>query len=321
MNVLVTGANGFVGQSLCLGMAVRNFSVLKAVRHTEQRNSEAECGKCVSVGNIGPTTDWRHALKGVNTVVHLAARVHVLKEIVSDPLAEFRKVNVYGTEHLAKIAAEAGVHRLVYVSSIGVNGKKTNKQSDCFSESDPPAPYDPYTTSKWEAEQALFRVSKETSLEIVILRPPLVYGPRAPGNFDRLINLVHRGFLLPLASVKNKRGFIYVGNLVSAIVACVRHPVAAGKIFLVSDGEDCSSPELIRRIAQALNRPARLLPFPPALLRMAGKLTGRLATVDRLLGSLVIDSSKIRRELDWKPPYSMDQGLKETAEWFKKVKF
>ncbi len=318
-NILITGGTGFIAQALFPVLSAERWNVRTTLR---SKKSLAQLPKGVQgfvTGNLENVSDWKPLLDGVDVVVHLAARVHVLKETTRDPLAEFRQVNVAGTERLARMAAEAGVQRLVYISSIGVNGKKTNKSSQrCYSEVNPPLPYDPYTISKWEAEQVLLQVSQETGLEIVILRPPLVYGPNAPGNFDRLINLVYRGFPLPLASVKNSRSFIYVGNLVSAIIVCVDHPAAANQTFLVSDREDVSTPELIRRIAYALGRPARLFPFPPSLLYLAGRITGQLETVDRLLNSLVIDSSKICRELNWTPPYSMEQGLEETAEWFKR---
>ncbi len=334
--VLVTGANGFVGRGVVDALSKSGFGVRAAVRCGGRALSLA--GYEVAIGDIGSDTSWEEALIGVNRVVHLAARVHVMHDSVTDPLAEFRKVNVFGTERLAREAARAGVRRLIYVSSIKVNGEQAPGPYSsqiastqippsppllkggtlrAFSEGDEPNPQDPYGVSKWEAEQALHRVAQETGLEVVIVRPPLVYGPGVGANFLRLLRFVHKGVPLPFGAIKNQRSLVYVGNLVDAIITCLEHPAAAGQTYLVSDGEDVSTPELIRRIATSLGRPARLLPVPPALLRVAGQLTGKSAEVERLLDSLVIDSSKIRRELGWHPPYSMDQGLKETANWDK----
>jgi nucleoside-diphosphate-sugar epimerase len=273
-----------------------------------------EALETTSIGNIGPETNWADALTGIEAVVHLAARVHVLKESARNPLAEFRLVNVAGTERLARMAASAGVRRLVYVSSIKVNGEHTHEFP--FTEADTPGPQDAYGLSKWEAELALLKIAAETGLEVVIVRPPLVYGPGAGGNFLRMMDWVNRGFPLPLGSIHNSRSLIYLGNLVDALVTCVVDPRAAGNLFLVSDGEDVSTPDLIRRLAQAIERRPLLIHFPPALLRLAGLLTGKSAEVERLLGSLRVDSSKIRRELRWTPPFSMMQGLRATATWY-----
>jgi len=214
---------------------------------------------------------------------------------------------------LAREAAAAGVRRLVFISSIKVNGEET---AEPYSESSLPQPTDPYGISKWEAEQELRKIEAETGLEIVVVRPTLVYGPGVKANFLNMMTFVQRGMPLPLAAIANKRSFIYVGNLADALTACAREPAAAGQTYLVSDGDDVSSPELIRRTANALGVQPRLFPLPPALMRVAGKLTGRTAAVKRLLGSLVVDSSRISRELGWKPPFSMEEGLRETAKWF-----
>ncbi len=314
MQVLVTGANGFIGRKLCVSLEEHGYAIRAAVREPSSATGLSKAVDVVTVGAIGTETDWSQALRGVETVVHLAARVHVLREKARNPLAEFRLVNVAGTERLARMAASAGVRRLVYVSSIKVNGEHTHELP--FTEADTPEPQDAYGLSKWEAEQALLKIAAETGLEVVIVRPPLVYGPGAGGNFLRMMDWVNRGFPLPLGSIRNLRSLIYLGNLVDALVVCVTHPRAAGNIFLVSDGEDVSTPELIRRLAQAMGRRPRLVSFPPALLRLAGLLTGKSAEVERLLGSLRVDSSKIRRELQWTPPFSMTQGLRETAVWY-----
>ena len=242
-------------------------------------------------------------------------------------------MNVKGTERLAREAASANVRRFVYMSSVKVNGERTEGKSrgqrsevrdqgsvskQFFSEEDVPEPQDPYAVSKWEAEKVLNKISEETGMEIVILRSPLVYGPRVKANFLRLLKVVDRGMPLPLANINNRRSLIYLENLVDAIVACIKNPKAAGQTYLVSDGDDVSTPELIRRMGYALGRPVRLFPFPPILLKMAGIITGKSVAIDRLLRSLTIDCSKIRRELDWQAPFSMDQGLRETAMWYLK---
>lgn len=330
MRVLVTGASGFIGQALCHALMKSGHAVRRAARssgdaHDRNRHLHVSPGTVASTamrdhnnvaetvvtGAIGPETSWIEALDGIETVVHLAARVHVMKEKAGDPLTEYRLVNVAGTERLARTAASVGVRRLVYVSSIKVNGERTRESP--FTESDTPDPQDAYGLSKLEAERALSNVAEKTGLEAVIVRPPLVYGPGVGGNFLRMMDWVYRGFPLPLGSIHNSRSLIYLGNLVDALLTCVTHPRAAGKIFLVSDGEDVSTPDLIRRLAMAMGRRARLVPFPPALLRLAGALAGKSAELERLAGSLRVDSSKIRHELQWRPPFSMTQGLRETA--------
>ncbi len=270
----------------------------------------------VVVGDINGTTDWEAALPGVEVVFHLAARAHVLRETAADPLAAFRRTNVAGTERLARSAAAAGVRRLVYVSSVGVNGLYTQADRR-FSEIDVPQPHNDYALSKWEAEQALTRIGAETGLQIVIVRPPLVYGPAAPGNFAQLLAVVAKGMPLPFASVRNRRSLVYIGNLVDALITCATAPAAAGETYLLGDDEDVSTPELLRKLAQALNLPARLLPCPSALLLLAGSMTGKREQVERLLGSLQVDSGKIRRELNWHPPYTLEQGLQTVADWWR----
>lgn len=307
--VLVTGANGFVGRQLCAELIRREYRVKAAVRTPDALDAVEQTAV---VGQIDGRTDWTHALGGVDVVIHLAARVHVMKEVAADPLAEFRKVNVQGTEHLARQAASAGVKRLVYVSSIKVNGEETTGRLS-YTEQDEPMPQDSYGVSKWEAEQVLYRVAAETGLEIVVVRPPLVYGPNVKGNFAQMLKALRYGVPLPLASVHNQRSLVYVGNLVDALIVCAGHPEAAGQTYLVSDGEDVSTPCLLRQLGAAIGHPARLLRCPAALLKLAGGLVGRPDQMDRLLGSLQVDSSKIRRELNWTPPYSLQQGLSATA--------
>jgi UDP-glucose 4-epimerase len=239
----------------------------------------------------------------------------VLDEGAADPLAEFRRVNVEGTERLASTAAESGVKRLVFVSSVKVNGERTTGPAG-FSEDDAPRPEDPYGVSKWEAEQALMRIGVATGLEIVRVRPPLVYGPGVRANFHSLMRWVARGLPLPLSAVSNRRSMVYVKNLTDALFHCVATPGAADRLFLVSDGEDLSTPDLIRRLGQALHTPARLVPVPPLALRLAGGLLGRRAMVCRLTESLTVETARIRNALNWRPPYAVDQALAETAEWY-----
>ncbi|MFH1619847.1 MAG: SDR family oxidoreductase [bacterium] len=313
MNILVIGATGFIGRPLCGELLAKTWQVRGAVWRDEPVVSLPAGIETASINSIGPDTDWSEALTGIDTVIHLAARVHVMDETDAEPLAAYRRVNAAGTERLARMAAARGVRRLVFLSSVKVHGEETSAR---YTEEDRPAPLDPYGVSKLEAEDILKRIAGETGLEAVIIRPPLVYGPGVKANFYRLLGIVARGVPLPAAGINNARSLIYLGNLIGAIVICATHPLAAGQTFLVSDGEDVSTPELVRRIAAALGKPARLFPFPPALMRLLGKVTGKTAAVDRLLGSLLVDSGKIRRELGWKPPFTMSDGLKTTAEWY-----
>jgi nucleoside-diphosphate-sugar epimerase len=312
-SLLITGANGFVGRSLCARSANEGWKVRGAVRGPELLGGGAAS---ICVGEINERTDWSEALPGVDVVIHLAARVHVMREDAADPLAEFRRVNVAGTEHLARAAAGHGAKRLVYVSSVKVNGEQTTGESK-FKESDIPHPEDPYGISKWEAEQVLHRVAGETGLEVVIVRPPLVYGPAVKGNFAQMLAVVARGMPLPFASILNLRSLIYVENLADALIACASHPAATGQTYLVSDGEDISTPALLRRLAMEMGVSSHIFACPPALLRLAGKMTGKSRQIDRLLGSLQVDNGKICRELNWVPPYSLQQGLHATAEWYR----
>jgi nucleoside-diphosphate-sugar epimerase len=274
--------------------------------------------ECVSVGDIATSPDWGRALTDVDAVIHTAARVHMMRDWVADPLREFRRINVDATLRLARQAADAGVRRFVFVSSIKVNGDATSFERP-FRSADPPNPLDSYGVSKWEAEQALRRLSQETGMEVVMVRPPLVYGPGVGANFLRLMRLVQAGAVLPLRSVCNARSLVYVGNLVSALLACVNEPRAAGETYLVRDGEDLSTPELITRIARAFGKRPRLLPMPMALLQLGGRLTRKEIEVDRLTGSLRVDSSHIRDTIGWTPPYSVDEGLAETVRWFESL--
>jgi nucleoside-diphosphate-sugar epimerase len=252
----------------------------------------------------------------MDIVIHLAARVHIMQDTATDPLQEFRKVNTFGTERLARQAAKANVKRFVFMSTIGVNGNSSGERA--FTENSDPHPHNSYSVSKLEAETRLKEVSESTGMELVIVRAPLVYGPGNPGNFLSLFRTVAKGIPLPLGSVSNLKSFLYVENLADALTCCATHSNAAGRTYLVSDGEDVSTPDLIRRVASSLGKPSRLLPFPSGVMKLAGKILGKAQVVERLLGSLQVDSSKIRKELGWTPPFTMEQGLENTAKWFRK---
>lgn len=311
MKLLVSGANGFVGRAVCQRLLERGLAVRGAVR-SEDRQVPAGVEKVV-VGDAEAPRDLGAALAGVFAVVHTVARVHRMRDRSTDPLAAHRAVNVEGTLRLARAAAAAGVRRFVFMSSVKVNGEGRRA---AFTENDAPAPADPYGVSKWEAEQALATLGRETGLEVAVLRPPLVYGPGVRANFLRLLDLVARGVPLPLGAVHNRRSLIFVGNLADAAVAAATSPGAAGRTFLVSDGQDLSTPDLVRAMAAALRRRAHLLPVPERLLRLAAALVGGSDAADRLLGSLWVDSAPIRRDLGWSPPFSVAEGLAATASWY-----
>ena len=311
---LVTGANGFIGHVLCETLVQLGHDVLGAVRSGDVISDLKF--PCISVGDINDKTDWSVALTDIDVIIHLASRVPVMNETPLDALREFRRTNVFGTEHLARSAAIAGVKRLVFVSSIKVNGEETIG-GHSFRELDVPLPQEPYGTSKWDAEQVIHRVAQETDLEIVIVRPPLVYGAGVKGNFAQMMRVVDKGIPLPLASVKNLRSLVYLGNFVDALRLCATHSAAAGQTYLVSDAEDVSTPELLRQLGKAIGRLTLLLPCPPILLKLVGRLLGRSEQIDRLLGSLQVDSCKLSHELGWHPPYSLHQGIQITAEWYK----
>lgn len=314
MIVLVTGASGFVGSALMSSLSAHPDVVPRAAVRCENRKLSSMVDT-VQVGSLSSDTDWCAALQGVDAVVHTAARVHVMQDTAESPLLEFRRVNVDGTLNLAQQAAHSGVKRFIFVSSIKVNGEST--QSDkFFYADDSPAPMDPYGISKREAEEGLRKIESETGMEVVILRPPLVYGPGVKANFLKLLNLAQRGIPLPFGSIENRRSMVYVGNLVSAIMLCVKHPKAAGETFLVSDGADVSTAELVRKMTSAMGRKATLLSIPSVILKAMGLLTGKRSVIERLTGSLCVDSSKIREMLDWQPPYTLEQGIQETVDWY-----
>jgi len=313
MSLLLTGATGFVGQHLVSALIQRNLPYQIAVR--TQAGNSAHPG-CISVGDINAHTTWSQALEGVTDVVHLAARVHITQETSTDAYAAFRAVNTEGTLNLARQAAAAGVRRFVFLSSVKVNGEGS---PHAYLETDTPAPEDAYAVSKWEAEQGLWKISAETGMQMVILRIPLVYGPGVGANFLQLLQTVNKGWPLPLRGIANRRSLLYVGNLVDAILLVLEHPDAANKLYLLSDGQDVSTSQLVELIAKALKKPARLFAVPQGLFRAVAGVLGKSSAVDRLFGSLYLDSAKIQQELGWVPPFSMQDGLNETANWYKGV--
>jgi nucleoside-diphosphate-sugar epimerase len=304
---LITGATGFVGSSLASRLAGEAGETLACVRNN--KFSMPEGVRVVPVAELTATTDWRHALEGVQNVVHLAARVHVMRDTEADPLTAFRAVNVYGTLNLACQAATAGVKRFVFVSSVKVNGE-TTQPGRAFTEVDVPNPQDAYSQSKHEAEQGLLRLALETGIEIVIIRPPLVYGPGVKANFADLTRALKRGWPLPLGAVHNQRSLVALDNLVDFIVTCITHPQAANQTFLVSDGQDLSTTELVRGLAQSALLPVRLLSVPLWALQAGAMLLGNGAAVQRLCGNLQVDISKARSLLGWVPPVSVDEALR-----------
>lgn len=307
--LLITGATGFVGKAVCELTVRRGLAVKGSLRIRGEVPSSI--GSFV-VGEINDATDWDSALLDVNAVVHLAARVHVMYDTLSDPLAAFRAVNVQGTLNLARQAAVAGVKRFVFVSSVKVNGEAT-LPGQPFTADDAPAPLDAYGVSKMEAEQGLRQIALQTGMEVVIIRPPLVYGPGVKANFASMMRWLQRGVPLPLGAIHNQRSLVALDNLVDLIVTCLTHPAAANQTFLVSDGEDVSTTELLRRMARAMGRPARLLPVPVSWLKLAAALVGKQDVAQRLCGNLQVDIEKTRRLLGWSPPLSLDEGLRRAA--------
>lgn len=312
MRILVTGANGFVGRAVATKLARDGHQVSGAARSSQHTLPVAVVH--VHAPDLAADADWRHALAGVDAVVHCAARVHVMAETTAEPLDAFRRVNVDGTVALARQAVAAGVRRFVFISSIGVNGAQTNGRP--FTADDPPAPHSPYARSKHEAEIALRQLADETGIEVVIIRPPLVFGPGAPGNFERLMHALYRGVPLPLGAIHNRRSLVAIGNLVDLIAVVLGHPAAGNQTLLVSDGEDISTTQLLQRTAVALGRPGRLLPVPALLVEKTAKLLGKSDLATRLVASLEVDISSTRRLLGWSPPIRLGDALSDAARDF-----
>jgi nucleoside-diphosphate-sugar epimerase len=304
LQILLTGANGFVGKALLESFCRDGHQVVAAAR---QPVASVEGARYLPIRDIDDPQAWRRAAHGIDIVVHTAARVPIMRGS-GDDLALYRQVNVAGTLTVAREAVAAGVKRFVFISSIKVNGEGTPPGRP-FLADDTPRPTDAYGVSKLEAEQALTKLASATGMEVVIVRPPLIYGPGAKGNFSALAKLVEAGIPLPLGAVKNKRSFVGIDNLVSLITRCIEHPAAANRVFLATDGEDLSTAELLRRLAVARGRPCRLISVPTGLLHVGATLVGKKALAQRLLGSLQADITKTRELLDWEPPYTVEQGL------------
>jgi len=315
-NILITGATGFVGSALIKRILQENVRLTAAVLDGENPGHLPTKVKRVVVQPLSELSDYSTVLQHVDIVIHLAARVHIMKDTAVDPMYDFLSVNLFGTERLARQAAQAGVKRLVFISTVKVHGEETDIP---YRENSPISPADPYGTSKAEAEAALRCIAKDTGLEVVIVRPPLVYGPGVKANFKQLMRIINSGIPLPFTSICNKRSLIFVENLADALTCCAIHPKAAGQTYLVSDGEDISTPELIRCVASSLGRPSRLFSLPQKVLVAVGVFLGKSAAIERLVGSLQVDSSKIKCELGWKPPFTMEYGLNKTASWFLKT--
>jgi UDP-glucose 4-epimerase len=309
--VLVTGASGFVGTALCRTLRDRGDRVVPCVRN-------AGGGGQVAVGDLGPDTDWSAALAGCDSVIHLAARVHVMSDKDADPLSAYRTVNVDATLNLARQAAQHGVRRFVFVSSIKVNGEATGAEP--FRATDQAMPCDPYGVSKLEAELALREFAHQSGLEVVIVRPPLVYGPGVKANFLNLMRLVRSGMPLPFGRVRNRRSMVALDNLVDLLILCSRHPKAPGGVFMVSDAQDMTIAELVTAIASAMGKRKWLLPISPSLMRGLGSALGKAAVIDRLLGSLQVDSAPTRSTLQWTPVITQQEAIAECVAHFLSLK-
>lgn len=307
--IMVTGANGFVGQSLCKALCRQRYAVVAALRSESTMLVGVER---VILGALDSSTDWTIALVNVDVVVHLAARVHIMNDTTLDPMTEFRKVNVDSTLNLARQAAQAGAKRFIFISSIKVNGESTSTGRP-FTEDDVANPQDPYGVSKWEAERGLQLIAQQTGMEVIIIRPPLVYGPGVKANFASMMNIVKRKLPLPLGAIHNQRSFVYVGNLVSFIMRCIEHPAAVNQVFLVSDGHDLSTSELLQMCAKTLNVKLVLLPVPQKLIKFGTLLFGKRDMAQRLCGNLQVDITKAQKVLGWFPPITVEAGLNATA--------
>lgn len=309
--ILVTGASGFVGAAVVARLARQGLPVRACMRRVGVPVPEGV--PVVPVGDLGPNTVWDGLLDGVTAIVHAAAHVHVMDAAGAGALDAFRRVNVGGSVALARAAAAAGVRRFVYLSSVKVHGEATPPGRP-FREDDRPAPSDAYGISKMEAELALREVSAATGMELVVIRPPLVYGPGVKANFAALVRLVRRGWPLPLGAIHNRRSLVALDNLVDLVLCCLQHPQAAGEVFLVSDGQDLSTPELVRGLGAAVGRVPVLLPVPAGLLAALAGGLGRGAVAQRLCGNLQVDISRARQRLGWTPPVPVAEGLRRAVQ-------
>lgn len=300
LNILLTGASGFIGQYLLKQLRGENVRTLG--------RTAVEGSPSHFVIDMAKMPNYENCLKGIEVIVHTAARAHIMKDEVADPLSEYRHVNVDSTLNLARQAAAAGVKRFIFISSIKVNGEQTPLNQP-FTADDTPSPEDAYGISKYEAEKGLQKLAAETGLEVVIIRPPLVYGPRVKGNFASMIKLVVKGLPLPLGAIRNQRSLVAIDNLVDLIIVCIDHPAAVNEVFLAGDGQDLSTTELLRSVARALDKPSRLFPVPVFFLMLGATVIGKKAVAQRVLGSLQVDISKASHLLGWEPTISVEQGL------------
>jgi nucleoside-diphosphate-sugar epimerase len=308
MKVLVTGASGFIGKYLCQSLSEQNFEIVIVTR------GQANAKENITVINktLNINTDWSETLKGINVFIHLAGRAHVMKEEASDPYQAYAEINIEATKHLAEQAALNGVKRFIFLSSVKVNGESTKKSA--FTESDQPQPEDDYGKTKYEAEKVLSNIAQETGMEVVVIRPPLVYGKGVKANFKNLIKLSQSGLPMPFGAIHNKRSLIYIENLIDFIMVCIDHPQAANQTFLVSDDHDVSTTQLIQSIANASSKKSRLIPIPISWLTLVFKLIGKKSLSDRLFGTLQVDISKAKTLLGWKPPFSFKDGIARTVQ-------
>jgi UDP-glucose 4-epimerase len=311
-DLLITGANGFIGKALCKEAINRTYSVSTLTRKGFKLEGQKQN---LVLDDYTDSSIIQTAFNGVDVVIHLAARVHVMNETDSDALGAYRAINVRNTVALAQAAVAAGVKRFVYLSSVKVNGEETS-EGNSFSADGLPNPQDPYGISKLEAENALLALSQKTGMEVVIIRPPLVYGPGVVANFAAMMKAVARGMPLPLGAIRNRRSMVFIGNLIDLILLCTTHSAASGQVFLVSDDHDISLPELLKNLALALKVPVRLISISVSWIWLIATLFGRRNMAQRLCSSLQLDISKTKERLSWEPPYSLEQGLAKTAQWF-----
>ncbi len=311
MKILVTGAGGFIGQILIPRLIKSGHEVVASSRNTDLGSTGAAVHPIVE---LGPNTDWGFALNKVETVIHLAAKAHVMTNNVSNPIAEYRRINAEATVKLAKDAAKAGVRHFIFMSTIKVNGETSGLMP--FRAQDIPAPIDPYAIAKHEAEEALLKTAHHSNMRATIVRPPLVYGPGVKGNFISLLKICGKGWPLPFASIVNRRSIIYVGNLVDMVHHLIETPPPATGVYLCRDPQDVSTPELFHKVSMALGVKPLIIPFPLSLLRLSAASIGKGTIVSRLTESLFVDDTPTRNDLNWTPPYSILKGLKETASWF-----
>jgi nucleoside-diphosphate-sugar epimerase len=312
MNILVTGATGFIGNKLCQVLSMRGDAVVAVAR--KQVNIDTNITVINKV--LSKDTDWQDCLKDIDVVIHLAGRAHVMKDVSENPYQAYADINIHATKHLAEQAALSGVKRFIYLSSIKVNGERTKDVA--FSETESPQPEDDYGKTKYEAEKALNNIGKDTGMEVVIIRPPLVYGEGVKANFKSLIKLAQLNIPLPFGAIRNKRSLVYIENIIDFILLCTHHPSAANQTFLISDDDDVSITRLIQEIKEASGKRSLLIPVPQSWLKFVLQLIGKSSLSDRLLGNLQVDMTKAKTLLDWKPPFTVEQGINKTIEAYLK---